>query len=150
MTSSWGRTAAGRVLWGEAERETLSASLQAPKPLVGEVFTEQDIDDLRHDLASALIELVLGKIGDGVRHGQVLIIRHTPGLSHRPAGGMEDIGDNGRCRDAMLLKQNAVEHTARAARASVSHPSDHHIALGFDVVDDLLVGRHAGAALAPQ
>ena len=51
-----------------AERETLSASQQAHKPLVGEMLTEQDLDDLRHDLAGALVELFFGEVGDGVRH----------------------------------------------------------------------------------
>lgn len=51
-----------------AERETLSASLQAHKPLVREMFTEQDLDDLRHNFAGALVELFFGEVGDGMRH----------------------------------------------------------------------------------
>jgi hypothetical protein len=38
------------------------------KPLVRQVLTEKDIDYFWHNLAGALVELLLGEIGNRVRH----------------------------------------------------------------------------------
>jgi hypothetical protein len=63
---------------------------------------------------------------------------------------VEDVGDDRSGWDAGLFKHNAIEHTARAARASVSHPGDDHIALGQDVANDFFMCRDAGTPFAPQ
>jgi hypothetical protein len=114
------------------------------------VLPQENIDDLRHDVAGTLVELFLGEVGDGVGHRQVFIIWHAPGFCHRPTGSVEYVGNDRSGWDAALLKHNAIEHTARAARASVSHPGNDHIALGQDVANDLFVCGHTGAPFAPH
>jgi hypothetical protein len=106
------------------------------------MFTQEDVDDLRNDIACALIELCFGQVSDGVGHGQIFIIRHTPGLCHRPTGGVKDVGDDGGRWKAAFLKQDTIEHTARAARASVSYPGHDGITLSQNVADDLFVSRN--------
>ncbi len=118
--------------------------------LVRQVLSKEDVDDLRHYFAGALIELLLGKVGDRVRHRQIFIIWDTPGLCHGPTGGLEHIRDDGSGWQATFFKHYAVEHTARAARASISHPSDDDIALGQDIANDFLMGGDAGTSFAPQ
>jgi hypothetical protein len=103
------------------------------------MFAQEDVDDLRNNVPRALIELYFGQVSDGVGHGQIFIIRYTPGLGHRPTGGVKDVGDDGGRWKAAFLKHDTVEHTARAARASVSHPGHDGIALGQNVADDLFV-----------
>jgi hypothetical protein len=103
------------------------------------MFAQEDVDDLRNDIARALIELCVGQVSDGVGHGQILIIRYTPGLCHRPTGGVKDVGDDGGGWKSAFLKQDTVEHTARAAGASVSHPGHDGVTLSQNVADDLFV-----------
>jgi hypothetical protein len=107
--------------------------------LRSEMFTQEDVDDLRNNVPCALIELCFGQVSDGMGHGQIFIIRYTPGLCHRPTGGVKDISDDGGRRKAAFLKQDTIEHTARAARASVSHPGHDGATLGQNVADDLFV-----------
>src|SRR5262245_608508 len=109
---------------------------------------EQDLHDLRHDRAGALVQLVVREVGDRMLHAQVFIIGQAPGLGHRPAGRVKHIGDNRGRWNAVLFKQNTVEHTARAARASIADPGDDDIAVGSVFIDDLLVRRYPGAMLA--
>lgn len=106
------------------------------------MFAQENVDNLRHNIAGALIELCFGQVRDGVGHGQIFVIRYTPGLCHRPTGGMENIGNDGGCWQAAFLKQDTIEHTARAARASVPDPGHDGVTLSEDVADDLFVGGH--------
>jgi hypothetical protein len=114
------------------------------------VLAQQNVYHLRDDLPGPSIELLIGEVGNGMGERQKLIVRHAPSLGHGPAGGLDHIGDDGRCWNAALLKQDAVEHTARAAGASVSHPGDHGVALRLDLPDDLLMRGYAGPTLAAQ
>src|SRR5712691_12526533 len=81
-------------------------------------------------------------------HAQEFIVGKAPGLGHGPASRVKHIGDNRGRWNAVLFKQNTVEHTARAARASIADPGDDDIAVGGVFVDDLLVCRHTRAMLA--
>ena len=114
------------------------------------MLPQEDIDDLRHDVSGTLVELFLGEVCDRVGHRQIFVIRHSPGFCHRPPGGVENVGNDRSRWEATLLKHNAIEHTARAAGASISHPSDDDIALGQDIANDLFMCGHAGAPFAPQ
>src|SRR5712691_5348646 len=80
-------------------------------------------------------------------HAQEFIVGEAPGLGHGPASRVKHIGDNRGRWKAVLFKQNTVEHTARAARASIADPGDDDIAVGSVFVDDLLVRRHTGSML---
>jgi hypothetical protein len=102
---------------------------------------QEELDHLRGDLLRALIQLRIREIGNGMGHGQELIIRMSPCLGHRSACLGEDIRDNGGSRHAILFKKNPVEHTARTARPSISHSGNGDIALGGKFSDHLLRDR---------
>jgi hypothetical protein len=108
---------------------------------------EQELHNLRHDSTGALIQLVLREVGNRMLHTQILIVGETPGLGHRPSSRFKYIGNNRRGWNTVLFKQNTVEHTARATRASIADPGDDDIAVGGVLVDDLFVGRHTRAVL---
>jgi hypothetical protein len=118
--------------------------------LIGEMFAQENVHNLRHNVACALIKLGFGQVGDRVGHGQILIIRHSPSFCHRPPGGVKDIGDDGSGWEAALFKHNTIEHTARAAGASVSYPGNYGVTLGQNIADDLFVSGDAGTMLTPQ
>ena len=103
---------------------------------------------MRYYRAGALLQLVLREIGNRMLHAQEFIVRETPGLSHGSAGRVKHIGDNRSRWNAVFFKQNTVEHTARAARASIADPGDDYVAVGGVFVDDLLVRRNPRAVLA--
>jgi len=109
---------------------------------------EQELHNLRHDSMGALVQLVLREIGNGMLHTQIFIVGEAPCLGHRPSSRVKHIGNNRRGWNTVLFKQNTVEHTARAARASIADPGDDDIAVGSVLVDDLFVGRHTRAVLA--
>ena len=109
---------------------------------------EQELHNLRHDSMGPLVQLVLREIGNGMLHAQIFIVGQAPGLGHRPSSRVKYIGNNRRCWNTVLFKQNTVEHTARAARASIADPGDDDIAVGSVLVDDLFMGRHTRAVLA--
>ena len=69
------------------------------------------------------------------------IIRETMSQGHGLAGGQERFGADHRRRSAQLLHDDAVEHTARAAGASIADPGDHHLALLGQEAG--LIGREA-------
>src|ERR1043166_1222252 len=81
-------------------------------------------------------------------HTQIFIVGQAPGVRHSPSSCLKHIGDKRGRWHTMLFKQNTVEHTARAARASIADPGDDDIAVGGVFVDDLLVRRHSRAVLA--
>jgi len=57
------------------------------------------------------------------------IIRETMGQGHGLAGGQEGFSADHRRWSVKLLHDDAVEHTARTAGASVPDPGNHHLAL---------------------
>src|SRR5688500_16082967 len=75
----------------------------------------QQIDHLRRDLASALIELLRRQVGNRMRHHDETEVRQAPGAGHCLSGLFEYVRDNGRRRNALLFEYDTVEHTARAA-----------------------------------
>src|SRR5215475_11882329 len=81
-------------------------------------------------------------------HAQEFITGEAPGLGHGPSSRVKHIGDNRGRWNAVLFKQDTVEHTARAARASIADPGDNDIAVGGVLVDNLLVCWHTRAVLA--
>ena len=108
---------------------------------------QQEFDNLWHDVTCALIELFLGEIGNGMGQCQVFIVGEAPRLGHGTAGGIEYVGDQRSGGNAMFFEHNAVEHTARAARASIADTGDDDVAVGLDGINDLLMRRHAGVVL---
>lgn len=72
--------------------------------LAREVPAQEEINDLRHDLACALFQLLLGEIGDRMGKRQEFIVRHSPGFGHGPAGRLKHVGDDGRGGNATLFK----------------------------------------------
>ncbi len=109
---------------------------------------EQKIHNLRHHLTRPAVELIFREIGNRMWHSQIFVIRQAPGHSHGATGGLKHIRNDRSSRNAVFFKNDAVEHTARAARASISDPGNDHVAVGLDLVDDLLVCRHTGVVLA--
>src|SRR5262245_44219971 len=130
--------------------------LRVPSPSTGEgkensrllLPLEQELHDLRHYVTGPLVQLVLCEVGNRMLHTQILIVGQAPGLRHGPSSRVKHIGDNRGCWNAVLFKQDTVEHTARTARASIAHPGDDDIAAGGVLVDDLLVRRHPRGVLA--
>jgi len=87
---------------------------RSPDLRVGLTFAQQ-LDDLRRNLARTLIKLSGCEVGDRMRHHHEPEIGQAPGARHGATGRLEYIR-NDRCRrNAMLLKYDTVEHTARAA-----------------------------------
>jgi hypothetical protein len=98
---------------------------------------------LRHHRTGTLIEFSLREVGNRMGHLQEFVVWHTPGLCHGPASCFKYIGDDRSGGNTMFFKQNAVEHTARAARASITNASDDDIAVGGKFLDDFLMRWHA-------
>jgi hypothetical protein len=98
---------------------------------------------LRYYGTGTLIELSFREVGNRMRHLQEFVVWHTPGLCHGPTCFFKYIGDDRSRGNTMLFKQNAVEHTARAARASITNTSDDDIAVGGKFLDDFLMRWHA-------
>lgn len=111
---------------------------------------EQEIHNLRYNFTRPAVEFFVCEIGNRVRHGQIFVIRQAPGHRHGTARGVEYIRNERSGRNSMFFKNDAVEHTARAARASIADPGYHDIAVGLDLVDDLLMRRDTGIVLARQ
>ncbi len=76
---------------------------------------QEKLHDFRGDLPCTFIQLRFREIGNGVGHGQELIVRKPPGLGHRPPRFGEDIRNNGDSRNTIFFKENSIEHTARTA-----------------------------------
>jgi hypothetical protein len=81
----------------------------------GLLALQKKAHNVGHDRGSALIELRRGQVRDRMGHREELKIRKTPRACHCVAGYFEHIGDDRCRRNAMLFKNDAVEHTARAA-----------------------------------
>src|SRR3989442_1097415 len=109
---------------------------------------EQELHNLRHYVTGPLVQLVPREIGNRMLYTQIFIVGQAPGLRHGPSRRFKHIGDKRGRWHAVLFKQNTVEHTARAARASIADPGDNYVAVGGVFVDDLLVRRHPRAVLA--
>src|SRR5712691_13059730 len=109
---------------------------------------KQELHNLRHNVTGPLVQFVLREISNRMLHTQIFIIGQAPGLRHSPSSRLKHIGDKGGRWNAVLFKQNTVEHTARAARSSIADPGDDDIAVGGVFVDDFLVRRHPGSMLA--
>src|SRR6266567_3289805 len=109
---------------------------------------EQELHNLRHYVTGSLLQLVLREVSNRMLYTQIFIVGQAPGLRHGPPRRFKHIGDNRGRWNAVLFKQNTVEHTARAARPSIADPGDDDIAVGGVFVDDLLVRRHPRAVLA--
>src|SRR5438093_4538760 len=109
---------------------------------------QQELHNLRHDVTGSLLQLVLREVSNRMLYTQIFIVGKAPGLRHGPPRRFKHIGDNRGRWNAVLFKQNTVEHTARAARPSIADPGDDDIAVGGVFVDDLLVRRHPRAVLA--
>jgi hypothetical protein len=71
--------------------------------------------NIGHDRGGALIELRRGQVRDRMGHREELKIRKTPRACHCLPGYFEHIGDDRCGGNAVLFKNDAVEHTARAA-----------------------------------
>ena len=76
---------------------------------------QEEFDNLRYYLTGALIEFLFREIRDGMGHRQVFVVGETPGLGHGATRSVKHIGDNRGGGNTVFFKQNAVEHTARAA-----------------------------------
>ena len=76
---------------------------------------EKEPHDLWRNRSRAFVELRGSEIRNGMRHGQKSEVRQSPGPRHGLSGYFEHISDDRCGRNAMLFKNDAVEHTARAA-----------------------------------
>src|SRR5690242_19859261 len=94
---------------------------------------EQQLYNLGHYSACALIEFARGQIRYWMRHRQKTEFMQAPRARHRAPRGSEDIGDDGSRGNALLFEYYAVEHTARAARPSIPDTGNDHIALSFEL-----------------
>jgi len=74
---------------------------------------EEESHHCRDDGLRALRELCVGEICRGMRHEEKGVVREPPLLGHRPPRHLEGFGHDRRGRDARLLQEDAVEHTAR-------------------------------------
>ena len=86
----------------------------APR-LMRRLTFQQQLDDLRRDIARAAIEFFIREVGNRMRHGKEFEILEAPRAGHRLAGTHEYVGDDGCRRYTVLFEYYAVEHTARAA-----------------------------------
>src|SRR5262249_39519844 len=111
---------------------------------------EEELDDVGNDLPRALVELGLGQVGDGMRQSEELVVWQAPALGHGVAGGLEDVGHDGHGGDAALLRKGCAAHTAPRARPSGADAGDDAVHATLRLVEDLLMGGHAGVVLAPH
>src|SRR5262244_2625130 len=111
---------------------------------------EEELDDVGDDLPRPLVELSLGEVGDGMRQSEEFVVRQSPALGHGMTRGLEDIGNDRHGGNAELLEEDSVEHTARRAGPSVADAGDDAIHPAACLVEDLLMGGHAGVVLAPH
>ena len=65
------------------------------------------------------------------------IVRHAPYSRSGLAGGHKVVGANGGSRDTGAVQMDTVVHTARAARASISHPYNGQITELLPLLDHL-------------
>src|SRR5713101_4471313 len=99
---------------------------------------EEQLDDLRRDFARPLVQLGVRQVRDRMRQREELVVRQAPGLRHRMARALEDVGDNGCGGNADLLEQDSVEHTARRAGPSVAGAGGDGVDAALRLVDDLV------------
>src|SRR5262245_10141274 len=85
-----------------------------------------------------------------MRQSEELVVRQPPALGHGMTRGFEDVGDDGHGGNAELLEEDSVEHTARRAGPSVADAGDDAVHPAARLVEDLLVGGHAGVVLPPH
>src|SRR5215471_1870332 len=111
---------------------------------------EEELDDVGDDLPRPLVQLSLGEVRDGMRQSEEFVVRQPPALGHGMTRGLENIGDDRHGGNAELLEKDSVEHTARRAGPSVADAGDDAVRLAARLVEDLLVGGHAGVVLAPH
>src|SRR5213593_1641649 len=83
-----------------------------------------------------------------MRHIDDRIVRHAPYGRCGLAGSHKMIGANGGSRDPGTVQMNTVVHTARAARASISHPDNGQITELFPLLDHLRRYRLRGGGFA--
>src|SRR5262245_39901342 len=110
-------------------------------------------EELRHfgdDGAGALVELGFRQVCDRMGHHQEAVGGQAPLDRHGPSGLLEHVGHDRGGRNAGLLEHDAVEHTARRAGPSITDACDDDVAGLAHLLDDLLVRRHTGVALAPH
>jgi len=65
------------------------------------------------------------------------IVRHAPYGCRSLAGSYKVIGANGGSRDTGTVQMDTVVHTARAARASISHSDNSQITELLPLLDHL-------------
>src|SRR5207247_241866 len=72
---------------------------------------KQELYNLRHYVTGPLVQLVLCEVGNRMLHTQIFIVGQAPGLRHSPSSRFKHIGDNRGRWNAVLFKQDTVEHT---------------------------------------
>src|SRR5260370_42319087 len=100
--------------------------------------------DLIRQPVAPLVELRLREIGDRMWNVEERVARLAPALGHGLSGVAERGGDDGDRGHPLLLHQDRVERTARAARPSVADSGHDEIGLrrqGLDPVPVRLGAR---------
>lgn len=92
--------------------------------------TFTDAEDSKHigqQLHGSLVDLVRCEIADRVGRDRIPVVRIAVPSGHRISGTDKRMRDDRCGLDAPLLEGDAVGHTGRAARASVTDPRQHDV-----------------------
>src|SRR5262245_19291716 len=81
-------------------------------------------------------------------HVNYRIVRHAPYSRSGLASGHKVVSADGGGRDTGTVQMDTVVHTARAARASISHPNDGQVTERGPRLDDLRRHRLRGRRFA--
>ena len=81
-------------------------------------------------------------------HAEKLIVDKSPRLGHGTTCLHKYVSHDRGCRYTLFFKENPVEHTARAAGASISDSGNNDVTVRDEFFDDLLVGRYTGVVLS--
>ena len=87
------------------------------------------VQHLACQLVRPRVQLVFRQIGDGMASHQKPVVFDSPTGCHGAAGCNKGRGHDRRGRDTRSLQFQAVEHTARTARPSITHAGQRNIDL---------------------
>ena len=100
------------------------------------------------DAGRPLFALFVGQAGNRMRGDYELIVGYAHHPGHGLGGVQKYVGDYGSGGYAQPLHLDAVVHTARAARPSITHPGDQDVHLVQRLLHHFGLGRQGCAVLA--